>query len=70
MSAVPPDAYLPQYSVEEETDPDERLKVVLGFNVIPKGSSTHVYSYYKVSSVLLHVHFIVWIARRLQGLCD
>jgi hypothetical protein len=26
MAAIPPDAYLPQYSVEEEADPDERLK--------------------------------------------
>lgn len=26
MAAVPPDLYLPQYNIEEEQDPDERLK--------------------------------------------
>lgn len=48
MSAVPPDAYLPQYSVEEETDPDERLKV--------RGSSIHVY---EGTFMFLHVYLIV-----------
>lgn len=38
MSAVPPDLYLPQFNIEEEQDPDERLKTYARDHLILRDS--------------------------------
>ena len=36
MAAIPPDAYLPRYDIQEEPDPDERLKTYARNHLILK----------------------------------